>query len=789
MTFKSKLQLLITPCILCPALLVIVMTFFITGSKIKAMQYEILENHLNHILSLCETEYDLIKKLKMEEDQYYREAVIEKVLSEIRQIRNQTEKIWILQTTMKRLIYLTGRDRDVRKKALPDVPYIDEMISSKTGRIEFRDQIDGPPHKMTIAAFTYFPNWDWLIIVSLTKDDVYKYVYSATFVSLFITALFLIIVFLISYRISLGISKPLEQLEAGVNKIARQDYDINLEIESKDEFGEIAKKFNLMAHKIKEDALSIRKFSQELEQRVAERTRELEIARNKAQQYLDIAGVILVAIDADRRVTLINQKGCEILGRPTEEIIAKDWFETFVPAYLRQDAIQDFHHLMAGEIEPDGSFENPVLTERGEERLIAWHNVILRNEGGRIVGTLSSGEDITERRHMEQIVQKSAFLFEKSQELGKIGGWDWNPSTNASTWTEQVYHIHEIPLDEPPADRIAKSLRCYRPDDRLVIHAAFKDCLEKGIPYDLEFPFSGYLGTEKWIRTGAIPEFEGDKVVYVYGYIMDITEHKRAEAHIRRLNQALQERAAALEAANKELEAFAYSVSHDLRAPLRHIGGFLDLLQKRTAGSLDELSQHHMANIAEAARRMGLLIDDLLSFSRMGRKELSMRPVALNLIVRGILQELEPETRGRTIHWQIADLPVVMGDRSLLRVVLVNLLTNAVKFTRPLERAEIEIGCQPGQDADEVIFVRDNGVGFNMQYADKLFGVFQRLHRAEDFEGTGIGLANVRRIISRHGGRVWAEGQVNHGAVFYFSLPRPPQDGAVEQPPSVEQRY
>jgi len=253
----------------------------------------------------------------------------------------------------------------------------------------------------------------------------------------------------------------------------------------------------------------------------------------------------------------------------------------------------------------------------------------------------------------------------------------------------------------------------------------------------------------------------------------DITERKRREDDIRRLNAQLERRTLELEASNKELEAFAYSVSHDLRAPLRHVAAYAELLQKTASAHLDERSRRYVTNVLESANRMGALIDDLLAFSRIGRAETRMTLVNLGDVLREVLRELVPETDRRDIAWKVAALPSVIGDRSMLKVALFNLVSNAVKFTRTRPRAEIEVGSGESASDGDVVFVRDNGVGFDMKYASKLFGVFQRLHLPEDFEGTGIGLATVQRIVARHGGRVWAEGVVDGGATFHFSVPRP----------------
>ena len=250
---------------------------------------------------------------------------------------------------------------------------------------------------------------------------------------------------------------------------------------------------------------------------------------------------------------------------------------------------------------------------------------------------------------------------------------------------------------------------------------------------------------------------------------------RRVERELRQARDHLAKRGADLEASNKELEAFAYSVSHDLRAPLRHMAGFSELLQKNSVQVLDDKSKRYVGVILESAKKMGALIDDLLAFSRIGRSETNKTTVNLGQLVEEALAEVRRDVGDRKIVWRVDKLPAGYGDRAMLRLALVNLISNAVKFTRTRSRAEIEIGQRPAPADQVIIYVRDNGVGFDMKYVGKLFGVFQRLHSTEAFDGTGIGLATVQRIAHRHGGTAWGEGSPDQGATFYLSIPKSQQ--------------
>jgi PAS domain S-box-containing protein len=252
------------------------------------------------------------------------------------------------------------------------------------------------------------------------------------------------------------------------------------------------------------------------------------------------------------------------------------------------------------------------------------------------------------------------------------------------------------------------------------------------------------------------------------GAIRDITERRKAEIQISKLNHGLEDRNTELAASNKELEAFTYSVAHDLRAPLRHIQGFSKMLAE-DLGELPPSAEANLRDIIDSTEQMGRMVDDLLSLARVGRQELSTQVSSLKALVEEVLPALKHETANRVISWHIEDLPYVDCDPGLMKQVFFNLLSNAIKYTRPRKTAVIEVG-QAVIANQSVVYVRDNGVGFNMKYADKLFGVFQRLHRREDFEGTGVGLATVQRIILKHGGRIWAEAELDKGATFYFEL-------------------
>jgi len=354
---------------------------------------------------------------------------------------------------------------------------------------------------------------------------------------------------------------------------------------------------------------------------------------------------------------------------------------------------------------------------------------------------------VAERKRAEEELSR---FFTVSLDLFCIAGFDGYFKRLNPAW--------ERTLGFTPVELLARPyLEFVHPDDRESTLAEARKISAGADTISFENRYRCKDGSYRWLLWKSTP-VAGQHLVYAAA--RDITERKKQEASVQEIN-------AQLEAANKELEAFTYSVSHDLRAPLRHIDGFARILREDYGPQLDATAQHYLDRVQQGAGQMGQLIEDLLAFSRAARQEVRRQSVSLQRLVEDVQQALD--TGGRSIDWRIGRLPSAPCDPVLMKQVFLNLLANAVKFTRPRQPAVIEVGAEQ-QNGEQVVFVRDNGVGFPMKYADKLFGVFQRLHRQEDFEGTGVGLAIVQRILHKHGGRVWAEAELDQGATFYFTL-------------------
>ncbi len=402
----------------------------------------------------------------------------------------------------------------------------------------------------------------------------------------------------------------------------------------------------------------------------------------------------------------------------------------------------------------------------------------LRDAQGAIIGYLLIGTDNTarreaeeERKKLDQRLRDQQFYTRSLIESNIDALMTCDPRGIITDVNKQTEALTGCTRDE----LIGAPFKDYFTDAGRA-EAGIKRVLAEGRVTNYELTARAIDGRETVVSYNATTFHDRSRRLQgVFAAARDMTELKRFE-HTVRQNEIQRERdaahAAELAVVNQELEAFSYSVSHDLRAPLRHIHGYVEMLQRATDGQLSEKAMHYLKTITDASEEMGQLIDDLLAFSRVGGAEMRVTSVPLGELVRDVIRSLEMAIKDRPILWQIAPLPAVVGDASLLKQVLTNLIDNAVKYTRKSEPATIEIGFAGEEAGRVVLFVRDNGVGFDMQYAHKLFGVFQRLHRPEEFEGTGIGLATVRRIVARHGGRVWAEGAIDKGATFYFTLER-----------------
>ena len=539
------------------------------------------------------------------------------------------------------------------------------------------------------------------------------------------------------------------------------------------------------------------RLTQELELRIQNRTAELESINHSLQieiglgaesqqalrtsearlsSVIESAMDAILAIDPEQRIVLFNVAAEKMFACSAKQALGQP-LSGFIPERFRASHAQYIHRF--GETGATNRTMGAIgqlwgLRADGTEVPIE-ASISQTKAGGRILFTLIL-RDMTERKQAEArnvllatIVESSGDAIVSKDLTGKILSWNKG--------AEQIYGYTEAEIVGQSVDHIV-------PADRLdESNCSLREVAEGKVVTRDETTRVRKDGTRLKVSLilSPIRNAEG-KIIGISSIAHDITARQAVEGQVRDLNLQLEkrvrERTADLEAANKELEAFTYSVSHDLRAPLRHIAGFSKMLAEECGASLEPEGLHYLQRIQDGTRRMGMLVDDLLNLARIGRHELRLQVTGLHSVVKDVIADLTPDMEGREVEWRIRNLPHVKGDPALLKVVFQNLLSNALKYTRPRAKAMIEVGCEQ-MAGEQVVYVRDNGVGFNMSYADKLFGVFERLHRSEDFEGSGVGLATAQRIVQKHGGHIWAQAELDKGATFYVSFTRA-KDAEIE---------
>ncbi len=473
---------------------------------------------------------------------------------------------------------------------------------------------------------------------------------------------------------------------------------------------------------------------------------------------------IVAITDAAGKITYVNDKFCAISKYSREELLGQD-HRIINSGHHPKEFFRDLWMTIT-----HGRVWKGEIKNRARDGSFYWVDATIvpfLNDEGKPRQYIAIRTDITGRKQAAEAQARLAAIVESSDDaiIGKtLEGiiTSWNPGAEKIFGYSAAEAIGQPMLLLIPPERANEEpeiLARIKQGDSVDHFETVRVCKD-GRRIDVSATISPIIG-------------EQGKIIGASKIARDITERKRAENEIRRLNadleQRVAQRTAELETANKELEAFSYSVSHDLRAPLRAINGFAGIVLEDFAAQLPEEGRKYLARIRDGGQRMGELIDDLLAFSRLSRQNVNRLSVDTGKLVQNALDELRPHLAEREVKLQIGELPPCQGDPALLKQVWVNLLSNAIKYSRGRKPAIIEVGCRR-DNGDNVFFVKDNGAGFDMRYANKLFGVFQRLHRAEEFEGTGVGLAIVQRIIHRHGGRVWAKAELDRGATFYFTL-------------------
>ncbi len=570
------------------------------------------------------------------------------------------------------------------------------------------------------------------------------------------TGVMVVIVIFIAIGIANMMTRRITAMTEGIHRFQGGDHGYRLEVKASDEMGELAASYNRMADTLQESFASM---SNELR------------TRRQAEEQLRVAATAfesqegMLVTDARSVILRVNRAFTDITGYTAEEAVGR------TPSLLRSDR-QDaaFYAAMWESIRRNGAWQGEIWNRRksGEVYPELLTVTAVKDDNGTVTHYVGTLIDISERKQTEEKLRRFRAAMDATEDAIFLVDRASMRFIDVNSAACRMLRLTRAEMFALGPDGVLST-------PRAELERSYDSVIAGGPGTEpLEVLWKYKDGTQAWVelRRRAQPSAEGWTIVSVG---RDITEHKRHEAELRRLNdeleQRVEQRTHALHVTNLELESFSYSVSHDLRAPLRAIDGFSRMIDDDHAGNLDESGRELFRRVSAAAERMGNLIEDLLKLSRISRQKTHMVPVDLSALVQEVAEELQAGEAGRRVEWVVAPQVQVKGDAGLLRVVLQNLVGNAWKYSSKRDTARIEFGIAQ-EDGHAVYFVRDNGAGFDMAYEEKLFGAFQRLHSPVEFPGNGIGLATVRRIIHRHGGEIWAEGKLNEGACFYFSLGR-----------------
>lgn len=749
-------------------------------------------------------------------------------------------------TLSNRLLYTPALSQEQKGQALSyleaylsgvrEILQIDVDIRSKRNEIDLQTQIVDQITNELVALTN--------LEILKARQEIFRLNTLVISLLIIVSGFGVIITSLVLNRLNSSITQSITKLTDSALELQAGNLDERVIIENKDELGILAESFNSMAAQIST-------LIGGLEDEVEKRTVELLAERNKAQHYLDVAGVLFMVLDQDQRIILINKKGCELLGGEESEILGLDWFDNFIPEDQVEEGKSVFDQIIAGNLELAEYYENEIIRIDGEKRFFAWHNAILTDKNGALSGVLCSGEDITERAQAQiaqqeayqQVISRQAAVLNLTEDLRheiverKNAELLINQQNQflIALQTTTLELLSELDLDTLLENIVSRAaqisnttagfLGLVDPDSGKLIPQVGIGALEESLLYQIQ-KGEGVAGTvwetgkpviiddyDQWdqrvekFSTNSlrsiigVPLLSSGQVIGVIGLGHDASTRNsfsedavdymtqfaqlasiaienarlyssaKTELEIRKKTEQEREKLVLeLEAKNRELETFVYTVSHDLKSPLVSISGFSAILKNRYLEKFDERGNHYLNRLQSNVAHMEALINELLELSRVGRVVGELIPISLSSLLDNILETMSGDLESSNTEVVIkSDLPTVRGDHVRLGQVFTNLLDNAIKFRHPERNPHIEISCQENL-LDYTTSISDNGIGIDTRYANKLFIPFQKLNT--DSEGMGIGLALVSRIIEFHGGKLWFESSVGEGTTFYFTLPK-----------------